>query len=173
MTRQPEDLDVRRAAVEDLGTILDLLAEGARYARTLGVDQWPERFPEELIFSGIERNEVFAGVIGGVVVSTLSLTWSDEVFWGSDDSQAGYVHRLAVSSERRGVGLGRRLLDWAQTEVDRADRDHLRLDCLASNAALRKWYESVRFVHQRDREVRGPLGTPVEISLYQRRMPPR
>jgi ribosomal protein S18 acetylase RimI-like enzyme len=167
MTRQPENLDVRRATVEDLGTILDLLADGARYARSLGVEQWPERFPEELILSGIERNEVFVGVIDGVVVCTFSLTWSDEVFWGSDDSQAGYVHRLAVNSERRGDGLGRRLLDWAQTEIDRVDGDFLRLDCLASNAV------PVRFVHQRDREVRGPLGTPVEISLYQRRMPPR
>ncbi len=164
---------MRRATVEDLGLVLDLLAEGARYARSLGIDQWPERFPEELIVSGIERDEVFVGVIGDMVVSTLSLTWSDEDFWGSHDGQAGYVHRLAVNSERRGDGLGRRLLDWAQTEIDRANRNLLRLDCLASNAALRTWYETIRFVHQRDRELRGPLGAPVEISLYQRRTLPR
>lgn len=164
---------MRRATVEDVGLVLDLLAEGARYARSLGIVQWPERFPEELIVSGIERDEVFVGAIGGVVVSTLSLTWSDEAFWGPHDSQAGYVHRLAIDSEQRGDGLGRGLLEWAQTEIDRADRNLQRLDCLASNAALRAWYETIRFVHQGDREVRGPLGAPVEISLYQRRTLPR
>jgi len=164
---------VRRATVDDHGVILDLLAEGASYARSRGIDQWPERFPEELILSGIERDEVFVGVVDGVVVSTLSLAWSDRVFWGADDGQAGYVHRLAVNAERRGTGLGRLFLDWAQIQIGHADRSLLRLDCLAQNAQLRKWYETIGFVHRRDREVRGPLGAPVEISLYQRMRSPR
>jgi ribosomal protein S18 acetylase RimI-like enzyme len=162
------DLAVRKPTVADLDAILDVLTQGARYARTRGIDQWPERFPEEFILAGIERDEVHVGVIDGVVVSTFSLTWSDPVFWGTHDGQAGYVHRLAVSAERRGTRLGRQLLDWAQTEIGRADRHLLRLDCLAANAPLRRWYEAIGFVHQRNREVPRPRRAPVRISLYQR-----
>ena len=132
-----------------------------------GVDQWPERF-QEFILSGIKRHEIHVGMIDGVVVGTFSLTWSDPVFWGTDDSQAGYVHRLAVRTERRGAGLGQYLLNWAQTEIGRADRHLLRLDCLADNAQLRRWYQTIGFAHQRDREVEGPRGAPVLVSLYER-----
>jgi GNAT superfamily N-acetyltransferase len=168
----PETLDVRRATGDDLVVILDLLAQGARYARSRGIDQWPERFPEELILAGISRGEVFLAVMDGVAVCTLSLVWSDRVFWGHDDGHAGYVHRLAVNAERRGTGLGGRLLDWAQVQVGQAERSHLRLDCLAQNARLRTWYETMGFVHHGDREVPRPLLTPVAISLYERPVPP-
>jgi GNAT superfamily N-acetyltransferase len=166
----PEELHLRRATVDDHGVVLDLLAEGASFARARGIDQWPERFPPEFILAGIERGEVVVASIDGVAVGTMSLAWSDPVFWGAGDGQAGYVHRLAVSRERRGTGLGRRLLDWAQDEVRHAHRSLLRLDCLAQNIELRRWYETLSFVHQGDRDVPGPLGDPVAISLYQRPM---
>lgn len=167
-----EVLDVRRATFDDHGVVLDVLAQGASYALSQGIDQWPERFPDEMILRGIERHEVHVGVIDGAVVATLTLAWSDPDVWEEDDGQAGYVHRLAVKTERRGVGLGRRLLHWAQVEMDRADRTFLRLDCLERNAQLRRWYESIGFVHLRDREVLDALGAPVAISLYQRPLPP-
>ena len=40
-----------------------------------------------------------------MICSTFSLTWADEAFWGIEDDQAGYVHRLVVAAERRGGGL--------------------------------------------------------------------
>jgi GNAT superfamily N-acetyltransferase len=168
----PDELHVRSATAHDHGVVLDLLAEGASFARARGINQWPERFPPEFILGGIERGEVVVASIDGVAVGTLSLAWSDPVFWGGDDGQAGYVHRLAVSAERRGTGLGRRLLDWAQAQVSQTPRSLLRLDCLAQNIELRRWYETLAFVHQRDRDVPGPLGAPVAISLYQRPMSP-
>jgi GNAT superfamily N-acetyltransferase len=161
---------VRGATLDDLVVILDLLAQGARYARSQGIDQWPERFPEELIVAGISCGEVLLAAVDGVAVGTLSLIWSDPVFWGQDDGRAGYVHRLAVDAERRGTGLGGRLLDWAQVQVGRAERSCLRLDCLAQNTQLRTWYRTIGFVHHGDREVPGPRGTPVAISLYERPM---
>lgn len=51
---------MRRATIDDHLVILDLLAQGASYARSRGIDQWPERFPEELILSGIERDEALS-----------------------------------------------------------------------------------------------------------------
>lgn len=71
-----------------------------------------------------------------------------------------------------GTGLGGRLLDWAQDQIGHASRSILRLDCIAQNTQLRGWYETMGFAHQRDREVPGPVGAPVAISLYQRPMSP-
>ena len=165
-----EELLLRRAMLGDLGVVLDLLAQGASFALARGIDQWPERFPPQFILAGIERDEVLVASIDGMAVGTMSLALSDPVVWGPDDGQAGYVHRLAVSTERRGTGLGGRLLDRAQDQVIRAQRSLLRLDCLARNSELRRWSETVGFVHQGDRDVPGPRGAPVAISLYQRPM---
>ena len=50
--RDRDDLGVRLATIDDQEVVLDLLAQGARYARIRGSDQWPDRFPDELIRSG-------------------------------------------------------------------------------------------------------------------------
>jgi ribosomal protein S18 acetylase RimI-like enzyme len=167
----PDHLVLRRARHEDLEVVLDLLSDGASYARRQGIEQWPRRFPEELIRAGIERGEVIVGTIDDVAVATLSLMWTDHASWGEVADDAGYVHRLAVSARHRGGSLGPRLLDWAQAETTRTGRDLLRLDCLAGNARLRRWYEALGFRHQGDREVctaPGAASPTVEISLYQR-----
>ncbi len=43
----------------------------------------------------------------------MNLQWSDPFFWGDNDTDAGYVHRLAVRRDHAGRGFGEALLAWA------------------------------------------------------------
>lgn len=60
---------------------------------------------------------------------------------------------LVVAHDRRGRGLGARLLDWAAAHIAERGRPWLRLDCGTVNAPLRAFYERERFAHVRDVEV--------------------
>ena len=56
----------------------------------------------------------------------------------------------------------------------RAGCARLRLDCVAHNAAVRRYYERLGFAHAGDVEVSGPPGDrsaewpPVRVSRYER-----
>ena len=84
---------------------------------------------------------------------------------------AGYVHRLAVP--RRGTGQGQRLLGWAAQQVTDRGRSHLRLDCVATNGELRRYYERLGFAYCGDTELFGTpgqrlsTGTPTLVSLFE------
>ena len=96
-------------------------------------------------------------------MATITLQRNDELVWGPQPDDAGYVHRLAV---RRGAaGVGAELLAWAERETRAAGRDFLRLDCWSENAHLREYYESNGFEH---------CGDTVEwdwtVSRYEKRV---
>jgi ribosomal protein S18 acetylase RimI-like enzyme len=165
-------LSLRLAHPGDVDPLLDLLGAGARYARSHGIDMWPDRFSSELLLGDIGRRELYVGHLGGVLVATLTHTFADPTVWGDDDGRASYVHRLAVSPDQRGKGLGDELLAWAGKKGLARGRPLLRLDTLHENARLRAWYEASGFAHVRDRDVDVPPGAasrPVlRVSLYER-----
>lgn len=156
-------LEVRRAGREDVDEIVDILSEAARWLLARGIRQWPDPFPRERVAALAERGSFHLAGLGGETVGTLALLWRDPAFWGERPADAGYVHALAVRRAFAGRGLGARLLEWAEQRVAEAGREHLRLDCLAGNADLRRYYERQGF------EPRGEVAVDDFTSaLYER-----
>jgi GNAT superfamily N-acetyltransferase len=152
---------MRRADSAD--DVLDVLNEAARWLAAQEIRQWPAAFPAEYVTPSISAGCTWLARVDGIVRGTLALTWSDPL-WLPDDGNAGYVHRLAI--RRPASGLGAWLLQWAAAEVARVGRSRLRLDCVASNTALRSYYESLGFRHRGDiREDDGPRAV---LSRYQK-----
>jgi len=79
-------------------------------------------------------------------IGVFRLHLQDE-YW-PDDGRAGYVHSLAVSDSAQGYGIGRALLSWVQSAIEAQGRHYLRLDCIATNHALRHYYEAQGFVNR-------------------------
>src|ERR1022692_4044902 len=134
-------VSLRLATLADVEPLLELLGAGARFAQSRGIDMWPHRFSDELLAGDIERHQLYVGHLAGALVATLTHTFTDPPVWGEDDGRASYVHRLAVSPDQRGRGLGLELLAWAGQTGLRRGRPLLRLDTLQENARLRAWYE--------------------------------
>jgi len=153
---------VEQARPEELGEVLAVLSESARWLRSRGIEQWPDPFPPDQVEPSIARGETYLVRVGGEVAGTITLRWADPAFWGEQPPVAGYVHAIAV--RREFAGLGPKLLDWAAARVREAGRELLRLDCLSGNAALRSYYERNGFVHCRDTDV-----ADFWTSLYERR----
>lgn len=79
------------------------------------------------------------------------MVWDDLV--GPDDEEAGYVHGLMVHPGRRGTGLGRSLLVWAEDQMRASGRRVARVDCVASNERLRAYYNSLGYAECGVRDV--------------------
>lgn len=139
-------LEFRLAGPADVAEVVGLLTEAAAWARDRGIERWwPIPFPERIVRRGVERGEVFLVHRTDELVGTIALAREDPLMWGDQPPVAGYVHRLAVRRSLAGAGLGRAILEWADGEVRRWGRSKLRLDCLATNAALRRYYLGLGF----------------------------
>jgi ribosomal protein S18 acetylase RimI-like enzyme len=79
-------------------------------------------------------------------VGTFSITWEDTHTWGKQESDAGYIHRLAVRHGFHGKGLGEAIINWAAAETKKQGRTLLRLDCPLDNKKLRAYYEKQGFI---------------------------
>jgi GNAT superfamily N-acetyltransferase len=142
--------------------VLGVLSESARWLKSRGIEQWPDPFPPDPVERSIARGETFLVRAADEVAGTVTLRWSDPLFWGEQPPVAGYVHALAV--RREFAGLGAEVLDWAGEQVREAGRSLLRLDCRSENARLRQYYERHGFVHRGDTIVED-----FQTSLYERR----
>ncbi|HMF82351.1 MAG TPA: GNAT family N-acetyltransferase [Acidimicrobiia bacterium] len=130
---------VRRARPEEFEVVLAVLADAAGWLRAQDVEQWPDRFPADWVMPAIQRGETWLAEHESGVMGTMVVQWEDPTFWFGYPDDAGYLHRLAVVAH--GIGLGSRLLAWAERHAARHGKTFLRLDCVASNAALRAYYE--------------------------------
>lgn len=142
-------ITVTQAQVADVDKILAILTGVGAWLAAKGIDQWgPNRFSREGSAAAIERGEVYIARLGGKIVGTLRLQWSDALLWGSFSDGAGYIHALAVERAFTGHQIGLGLLRWAERKVAATGRKFLRLDCMAANLALRNYYlkSGFRFV---------------------------
>ena len=137
-----DDLCFRLAGAADLGTLVRLRDEAARWMIAGGMTgQWqPGQLDEDHFRRVTKEGEVWIAEAEGRVAGAWELWWDDEDAWGPQPPVAGYVHRLMVDRAIAGPGVGRLLLRAAEERVAEAGRAYVRLDCLAGNARLNAYY---------------------------------
>jgi transcriptional regulator GlxA family with amidase domain/predicted GNAT superfamily acetyltransferase len=148
--REPsEALAIRRATAEDVDCIRSLLIDAAQWIHSAhGFWQWRvENFEREIVEAFVRDHEVFVAAFGNEPVGCFSVHWGHEKIWGEQfHEDAGYVHRLCVSRKRKGEGIGRELIRYAESYIGDKGKSWLRLDCMADNPSLNAFYLSLGFV---------------------------
>jgi GNAT superfamily N-acetyltransferase len=143
---------IRRAQPHELRVVLDLLAQAANWLHSRGIDQWPERFPDERLEPCIAAGETWLALSAGQPIATITMTRdADPEFWRPEDApeDALYAHKMAVARDWAGRNLGGRLLDWASSQAAAQDLRWLRLDCWKTNTGLQAYYRAQGFSHVR------------------------
>lgn len=175
--KDAEEVEFLVAGSDQAGDVLAVLDEAAGWLQQCGVRQWPPRFELAWIEGPIQRGETWLVSVGGTVSGTVTLDRSDRLWDDVPSAAALYVHRMAV--RRSAAGLGAVILGWAADAAFRLGFEALRLDCVASNARLRAYYEAAGFVHCGDARVAGAPGQRLNegpltvVSRYQQRLVPR
>lgn len=151
MNGELKPLHVKQAQATDLDVVLAILAEAAAWLQVNGIEQWAYPPPPGLrkrIAGEIAKGEVYLAYnpSDGQVVGTLRFEWSGGALWcDQPDRAAGYVHTLAIRPSLHGQRLGESILAWAKAHVRNQGLPYLRLDCIATNHGLRRYYERLGF----------------------------
>jgi ribosomal protein S18 acetylase RimI-like enzyme len=154
------------ARPQDAPEVAAILSEAAAWLIERGINQWPNPYPLEEVAQSIDRGEVYLAIESGPA-ATFTLQSEDLLFWGEQERDALYLHRLAVRRAFAGRGLGKTLVEWAAARARSSGRDFLRLDCLATEPRIRAYYESLGFTYVRDRDM-----SDWTAALYERRLRP-
>lgn len=104
------------AKEDEVGSVLGILNEAAEWLSSMGLpSQWRiVNLSRESFLDQTRRGEVFLARLGKETVGTITLQWSDLVFWKDALPDAGYVHKLAVRRAYAGRGFGLAMLEWAE-----------------------------------------------------------
>lgn len=111
----------------------------------------------------LEIKSLYLVWAGDRPVATFSLLGSDTLYWPAAADDALYLHRFAV--RRDAAGAGRHAVEWAVGEARRRGREYIRLDCLAENPGIRRYYERFGFAAVDETVIDG-----VRFSLYEMRV---
>lgn len=132
-----------RAESEDVGALVALRDNIARWLLQRGIQQWlPGEFSTGRMQTWVHRGDVFVRRRDGRIVAAVAVLDEDPEIWDDDDDGAAYIHLLMVDREHAGVGLGDAALSFAEEQVRDRGGCVARLDAVASNAVLCRWYQA-------------------------------
>lgn len=158
------------ANAADVGEAADILAEATAWASSHGFSSWqqgtfssPDGWGRGRLEEALRAGGLFLAWDGPAAVATVSLVPEDRLFWRDAPPDALYLHRLAVRPSHMGLGIGAEIIRWAEEQVQRQGRRHLRLDCLRDNPGIRRYYDAAGFRHRGDVEIEG-----IGLSLYEK-----
>ena len=142
-----ENLEIRRAGIDDFPVVSTVLIEAAHWLREKGIAPWdPENFSKDNLLTQVEDGNFWVCILGGKVAGVLKFQMEDELYWrGFPKDEAVYTHKLTVSRRFSGQGLAERMLNWAVMKGAELGRNYLRLDFEASRENLCRIYESFGF----------------------------
>ncbi|MCE7982738.1 MAG: GNAT family N-acetyltransferase [Caldilinea sp. CFX5] len=146
------DIQIAKAGADSLATAMLILGEAATRLQARGIQQWTSPPPPGL--SRLLEQEIAAGHLYLAWLATsqrpigvFRLRWADD-YWTTAAGKAGYVHSLALCDDACGYGIGEQILGWIGDYLRDRQCHYLRLDCIASNARLRRYYEEQGFLYR-------------------------
>jgi len=122
-----------------------------------------------ILSSSLPRTDLAQGSDIGWVdekpARTITLQWADRIFWGEQQPDAGYVHKLAVRPAYAGQKIGLEMLRWAEDTTRKTGEMLLRLNCLAEDRKIRDYYEHAGFLYKGNVAGPKPMATLYEKAL--------
>lgn len=130
----------------------DLFIEVLKQANQRVLDKGEKMWnPSELTFTQLEKDYdggyYYLGMFDGKLAYTAILMFKDVPFWGetSDQCNAVYVHKLAITNAFSGSGASMIMLDEIKQECIRLNKSCMRLDVRANKPKLIAFYERYGF----------------------------
>ena len=150
---------IRLSSASDIDLIMEILDDGRTSLKALGIGQWQQGYPyRETIEGDIEREESYVLVSEqGAPVATATFGVAgkrdyDSVQGGawltnsqSEDPRYIVVHRLAASSEGKGIGAASRLLQEVQFIARKLGKESVRIDTHPGNSPMRRLLSKAGF----------------------------
>ena len=162
------ELRVARSATPEISATI--IEEVAAWGAPEGFPSWtagsftgPDSIGMSRLLGDIATDSLYLLWRGADAVATFSLLERDSLFWPDAGDEALYLHRFAV--RRAAAGAGRHAVEWCLHEARRRGRLFVRLDCLAENPGIRRYYERFGFTAVNERVINGIRYTLCEAAV--------
>jgi ribosomal protein S18 acetylase RimI-like enzyme len=131
----------------DVETAINIMKEVAKWGRSAGLNVWKDEYLiKERLMVGINEDDFYLGQVSENNACCMILQWSDTLFWPkAKENESGYIHKLCVRRDYSGIGLSRKMVEFAIEECRRRDVRYLRLDTGWCKEKLCNLYESLGF----------------------------
>ena len=126
---------------------IDVMKEVAGWGRSVGLNVWKDEYlTREKLMSNADEDEFCLGQVNGDDACCMILQWSDTFFWPkAKENEAGYLHKLCVRRQYSGLGLSKKMVEFAVEECKKRNVPYLRLDTGWNNKKLCSLYKSLGF----------------------------
>ena len=141
---------IRRATLNDIPAIVQLIAEVVPAMNAAGNFQWDSSYPNAAVFEkDIELNQLWVADADGYIAGVSAITTDQEpeyalVAWDLNET-AIVTHRLAVSTRYRGQGIATKLMQQAENEAVKRGIKTLRIDTNTSNQATQQLFPKLGY----------------------------
>ncbi len=140
-----------KAKTDDIEAIMDIFKQSTRLLLKANIDQWDWTYPTKAIFHrDIKAGNVFVIKEEKKVLATITLnTQQDEQYygikWKYQTENVLVMHRLAVSPDAQGKGLGKKLCDFTESHGAENGFEVIRLDAYSGNSISCMLYEKLNY----------------------------
>jgi len=137
---------LHRATRSSANGIVELRDSLALWQQEQSIQQWsPGELPVSDVAEQISLAEWWIRTDAQDVTAAVRLTNTDDLIWPDRNPAAAYIHGLMVDRSLSGQRIGQAILKWAEEKIRGSGRAVARLDCVATNDNLRRYYEGLGY----------------------------
>ncbi|MBN2395279.1 MAG: GNAT family N-acetyltransferase [Candidatus Atribacteria bacterium] len=163
-------LKIRLADKSEISKAFSLLKGAAIWLKEKNIDYWqnwinPSDLYSNWIKEGFDSNQFYYVIYDSRVIAMFRLQWNDELFWGVQDDNAGYIHSFTTDRIYQGQGIGIKILQMIEDLCRQNNKQYLRLDCGVLIQGLCNYYEKFGFYSVGEIDLHGE-----RLRLYEKRL---
>lgn len=144
---------IRPGKTEDIKTIMEIIKEAVKDMDSKGIYQWDEIYPcEEVITQDIRDNNLYVlcseeGKVQAIIVlSEFYDKEYEDLTWEYNEGKHLIIHRLCVNPKCQGMGIARKLIDFAENFAAEHNYSSIRLDAFIENKRACGMYDKLGYV---------------------------
>lgn len=144
---------IRKGRIEDIGMIIEMIANTAKVMKRENNDQWDEKYPSpDIIIEDIKAGTLYVFEEGKRVTGTITIDNNEPLEYKGiswrNEGPAYTFHRLAVNPLERGKGIASRLINFAEKIALENNIAYIKVDTYSLNVKaqglfLKKGYRKV------------------------------
>ncbi len=146
-------MEFRLAVESDVDNIMDIIKQAQDYLKNQGIDQWQDNYPNyETIKNDIKNNNCYVLLNDNIIVGTVAAIFGEEktynnIYNGKWISDKDYltIHRLAISSDHKGLGLSSVILNKIEELCISKKIYSIRVDTHEENIPMQNFLRKASF----------------------------
>ena len=145
------NLTYRKASLNDLDVICNLIHRAVENMTACGIYQWDELYPTIDVFkTDIEKNQLYVGIddnriIVVFVINKESDPEYSDVVWTYSEENYRVLHRLCVDPDFQGFGIAKSTMNYIENLLESQGIASLRLDTFTKNHKALNLYLSMGY----------------------------